>query len=495
MKKVTLCFIFLIFIYIPVSLQAQSKSKKSVTAVAESGHEMVFNIKGAQDSIVYLAIHYRDKLMLRDSARLQKPGKYIFKGTNTLDDGLYTLISQKKTPYLNFIIDRNQRFEYSLDTTYNTANFSVINSPQNAEMLAFQQKTASAQLRVKEIQEKRKKFENTHQTDSVAYYTEQLQLVNKEMTDFIHNLIERNPDFLFSKLQKAYQPITIPDPPVRSDGSIDSNFQMVYYRTHFWDNVDLQDNRFIFLPVLEPMYNEYFTKVLFYQEVDTVTHYIDIFLDKVKGDSLMYRYFLERLSYQFETSKLLGHDAVFVHIVKNNHLQGKVNWLEPSTLKKYEKRINELDPLLIGKKGPELIIADTSGKKWYSSHQLPDQYVILWFFDPTCHTCKKESQKLKILYDSLEKAGTRNFEIYAIGNDSDENRWKRYVRDNNFPWINVGGHVANVDYRDAYNVMANPTMYILNEKREIILNRRIDVDKIPEFISQYEKIEALKKNQ
>ena len=93
------------------------------------------------------------------------------------------------------------------------------------------------------------------------------------------------------------------------------------------------------------------------------------------------------------------------------------------------------------------------------------------------------------MYDSLEAKGTRNFDVYAVANDADIDRWKKYVKENNYPWINVGGNKANVDYLDAYNIYesGNPAMFILNEKREIILNRRIEMSSIPEFLEQYEK--------
>jgi peroxiredoxin len=133
--------------------------------------------------------------------------------------------------------------------------------------------------------------------------------------------------------------------------------------------------------------------------------------------------------------------------------------------------------------------------KWHSSYRLPKPYVILWFYDPDCPTCKKESKKLRALYDSLQNIGKRNFDVYAVANDADIDRWKKYVKENNYPWINVGGNKANVDYLDAYNIYesGNPAMFILNEKREIILNRRIEMSTIPDFLEQYEKRRDSKK--
>lgn len=454
----------------------------------EEGHKLIFHIKDAQDQTLYLTIHHRDKLYLRDSTKMSKPGVYIFEGDGKYEDGLYSLVSEKRTTYLNFIIDNNYHFEYFLDTTDNVLHFSVNGSPENSEMLSFQQKTHVAQQAMQEANERRIAFKNVGNQDSANFYLNKQKAINDEVEEFIKQLIDRNPDYLFSKLQKAFQPIDVPDLANAPDEAANTAFQATYYLTHYWDNVDLADSRFIYLPVLEEKYQEYFNQILFFAESDTINKYVDLFLSKTEPDSVMFRYMLNRLTFEFESSKLLGHDAVFIHIAKNYHLKGKCTWLDEETIVKYQKRVVRLEPLLIGQPGPELIIPDTSGINAISSHTPKEKYVVLWFFDPTCQTCKRESAKLKLLYDSLTLTGTRNFEVYAIGNDDDLERWKNYVRDNQFKWLNVGGHTGNINYLEAYNIYetGNPTMFILDEKRNIILNKRIDANTIPFFLEQHE---------
>ena len=123
------------------------------------GHELIFNIKDSKDTLVYLVIHYNDKLILKDSVKPAGKCKFVFKGPDRYDDGLYSLVSMDKKIYLNFILDNNQHFEYSLDTTMNVENVTVKNSPENAEMLRFQKKTAQASKDANEWSQKIKDFE------------------------------------------------------------------------------------------------------------------------------------------------------------------------------------------------------------------------------------------------------------------------------------------------------------------------------------------------
>jgi hypothetical protein len=79
------------------------------------------------------------------------------------------------------------------------------------------------------------------------------------MTAFIEELIAKNPDYLFSKMQKSYQNIDVPEFK-KEDGTIDYQAQAYYYRLHYWDNFDLGDHRFIYIPSFEPKLKDYFLK-------------------------------------------------------------------------------------------------------------------------------------------------------------------------------------------------------------------------------------------
>ena len=64
---------------------------------------------------------------------------------------------------------------------------------------------------------------------------------------------------------------------------------------------------------------------------------------------------------------------------------------------------------------------------------------------------------------------------------------KKYIIDHQLPFVNVGGPNVNIDYQEAYNVHGAPTMIILNEKRDIIMNKVIPINSILSFLDGYEK--------
>lgn len=486
--------LFLIFAACFFNGQVYAQKGKTSSSLTNTGHNIVFNIANANDQIVYLTIHYNDKLILKDSIKPAAKGKYIFQGAKPYDDGLYSLVSQKKKIYANFIIDRNQFFEINLDTTGDVNHFSVKNSPENEEMIRFQRKTTEAQNWADEWSKKNQSFTAANLKDSATFYQNKLIALNDTMVNFMKDLIARHPDYLFSKMQKSYLNIDVPEYKL-PDGSPNVEAQSNYYKNHYWDNVDLADHRFIFIPSFEPKLKDYFTKLLYYQPTDTLTKYIDLILAKAGSDTLMYHYLVDWLSHEFETSKVIGHDAVFIHIAKTNQLAGKCYWLDDDIISKYRKFVSRREPLLIGKIAPELIIPDTTlpkdVSKWKSSYNIDKPYTMLWFYDPTCHHCQHDSKILKQVYDSLENIHQRKFEVYAIG-EGDTTVWRKYVKDCQYPWINVGGNQGNIDYINYFDITSNPIMFILNSKHEIILNKNIDITQIPTFLDEYEKLQAEK---
>lgn len=481
-----------LFIICPAMQAQKAKGTSGKKSKEATTYDITFNIKGAKDTIVYLTLNFEGKLMLRDSAKASSPGVYRFKNSKKLECGFYTLVAQKRIQYASFIIDKLPfSMIMDMDTTGDPTNMAVHNSPENAIVVDFQKQTVKAQQEISDLNKDKQFFEQHNQTDSVEKVREKMSVIDKRMKDYIAQLIEEHPDYLFVKMQKAYSQFDVPEFK-DAEGNMDNEARAAYYRAHYWDNFDLGDGRMVFMPVMQGKTKEYFERVLQYQEVDTINKYLDLTVDKCT-DTLTYQYMINYLSHHFESSKNLGHDAVFIHIAKNNQLKGKCFWMDEDLIEKYRKRVERLEPLLIGQHAKELLIPDTSDN-WHSSHALPKEYVIIWFFDPDCPECRKETKKLRKLYDSLQTAGTRNFDVFAIANDCTPERWKRYVKEEGHPWLVVGGNKGNIDYLDAYNTYetGNPSMFILNKKRDIICNKRIPIEMIPSFLEQYEKIEENK---
>jgi len=165
----------------------------------------------------------------------------------------------------------------------------------------------------------------------------------------------------------------------------------------------------------------------------------------------------------------MGYDAVFVHIVNNYYKTGKAEWLNKTFKQNIIDRANVLEPILIGKKAPELILQDTN---FYpvDLYGVDARFTLIYFWDTDCSFCKKETPKLKEFYQLYnQKYGLR---VYAVCMDTSMVVWKDYITDNGLDWINVNGYRSYAgDFRELYDVHSSPVIYLLNSDKTIIAKK------------------------
>src|SRR5690606_18936423 len=137
---------------------------------------------------------------------------------------------------------------------------------------------------------------------------------------------------LSSLMQTLIVPEAPPGPHYLDDGkTIDSNFAYHFYKDHYWDNFDFSDNRLMFAPIYESRLNEYFNRLVL-QIPDTVNAEADSILAKARQGKEIFKYTLYWLAHNAETSKVMGMDEVFVHLVENYYMKGDAYWLDSAGL-------------------------------------------------------------------------------------------------------------------------------------------------------------------
>ena len=446
------------------------------TIAAQNSYKITFTSPSMADGKYFIGQHFRDEYKVLDSATAAK-GSAVFSGKKKMDKGVYVLMKDHKTKMFDFMIDDSRTFTVTFDEKYSNSGMKVVGSKANTLMYAYMSKIDWANEQSKLLKD------NKTQMDALS----------KEMKDYLDNYQKQNAQYRFTQLVSMFGGVDVPDhiPAGSSDTNL-HEWQARYYRTHFWDNVDLADHSLIYTPQLFEKTNLYFFGVLYYQDADTITKYAESLLDRVANDSTMLRYFMDFALPKYEHStKNIGWDQVFVNLVEDYYLKGKCPWATKAEVYNKRQTVEFLKQSLIGAMGQELIMADTNQsedpKDWISSHALPQKYVMLWFWDPDCNHCKKQTAELITLYDSLTRANNKVFEVYAVGYESDVEKWKGYVRKHKLPFINVGGPNVNIDYQEAYNVHGAPTMILLNADRQIIMNKTLATKNVLPFIEQYEK--------
>lgn len=474
-------FMFVFFVYCSI-----------VTAQNKQGYNLKFRVTGLKDTTVYLGYYYGESTFVRDTARVDGQGNFLFDGRQALPQGVYFVVLAK-TRLFDMVIGNNQHFTIETKTDDYIRHAVVTGDVDNTlffdNMRFNMERNKEAEPFIKVLQDTTLKDENKKKTAREGFAR-----VNDKVIAYQNELIEKNPTTMTARLLKTTKRIDIPEPPKRPDGTIDSAFQLRYYREHFFDYFDLSDDALIRLP--QPIYsqkiNEYLDK-LYTPQVDTLKKAISGLVARAKKNPETYKFMVWVLTLKYQNPEIMGLDELFVYLYDTYFASGEMNYWANDKLKKNLKdHADNLRKSLIGRTAPNLIMQDANQQP-RSLYALKNKYTIIYFFDPDCGHCKTETPKLVSFY-SKNKARF-DVEVFAVSADTSIKKMRDYITEMNMKWITVNGPRTYVgSYHDLYDAQTTPTLYILDERKKIIA-KKIPAEKLEDFLSNYESFQKKQKSQ
>ena len=458
----------------------------ATTALAQEGYQIKFKVQGWQDTTAYLGHYYGESTYLKDTARVNSKGEFVFDGKKSLPRGVYFLVVNK-TKIFEMVIGTTQRFSMETRSDDYIKGMKVTGDADNKlffeQMLFNMDRHKEAEPFIKVLQdstltEEKKKDART------AFNT-----VNDKVTAYQKEIIAKYPNTITALMFKANQPIKVPDAPKKADGTIDSTFQLRWYRQHFFDNFDLADDALLRMP--RPIYsdkiNEYLDK-LFAPQPDSITQAVFNIVAKAKKNQETYKYASWVCLLKYQQPEIMGLDAVYVNIYDKYYASGEMNfWVNDKLAKNLKEFAERTRRSLIGKTAPNLIMQDLTLKP-RSMYDIKSRYTILYIFDPDCGHCKEETPKL---VDFYTKNKTKfNVEVYAVSADSSLAKMRDYIKTMNMKWITVNGPRTYVgSYQDLYDAITTPSLFVIDTRRKIIA-KKVPVEKLEEFFTQYERFHS-----
>lgn len=458
--------------------------------LAQDAYKIDFRIKELRDTTVYLGYYFGESTFLRDTARSDASGKFTFSGAKPLEPGMYFLVLKNVKAFEpGFLIYKNQRFVMETSSADYVRNMKVTGDEDNRlffENMIFngeRQKEAQPYIAILK--------DSTLSEDKKKDAREAYLRIDKKVSDHQSELISKYPNTLTAKLLKANKRVEVPDPPKKQDGSIDSTFQYRYYRKHFFDNFDLADDAMERMPT--PMYqeklNDYLDKLI-PQIPDSLMAAIDELALRVKHNKETYKYLVWTCIYKYQKPAIMGLDEVFVRLYDKYYASGEMDfWINATMKKSVKDYADKLRHSLVGKTGANLIMQDKDFQR-KALYDIRKKYSLIFFFDPDCGHCKEETPKLVKFYGKGKDK--YNLEVFAVSLDTSMQKMRDYIRDMKMTWITVNGPRSySGSLFSSYYAETTPMVYILDDKKKIIA-KGLPVDRIEEFLTNYEKFEQRK---
>lgn len=481
---------------------------------SQTGYDIKFNIKNTADTTMYLVKTLFDRQYISDTCTKVKNGQVQFKGKTALDKGVYTLVSQEKTTYFDFLVDDSQKFTVSFDRNDIANSLKCNGSKENENMFAYLKFMTNKNA---DFIKFKNDLKSKSKEDSTKQVNEMLVNMNDDVKKFEESFMGKVKgtfvyDFLNMKAEKEAKEI-----PKASNGRPDSLYRYYYYKAHFFDGVDFTDDRIVTIPFFDDRVKRYFDGVIYQYSADSLIKEIDMVLGKCKEQGLVYNLLLAHFTYKYETDTRMGFDKVFVHLADKYITSGKAKEVyTEETIKKIGDRVKILRNLLIDSKASELYMIDTTdGKKamkmgfdtvstskgatdLYYKHldaltpmfktlyTVKSKYTVLVFWDVDCGHCQTEIPKLN---EALKKIkGKIDFTTYAVYTKEDLKGWLKFINKHKLEFMNVFDPVHLNNIKDKYDVVATPVIYVL-DKNKIIKGKKLSAEQVPDILEYLESLD------
>jgi thiol-disulfide isomerase/thioredoxin len=321
-------------------------------------------------------------------------------------------------------------------------------------------------------------------------YSSRLDELDREVELYTDSFIAENEGTIAAQLLKANKQIDVPE--ARDNSKEEQLKRFNYFKYHFFDNVDLGSPITLRTPFLFEKVKYYIDK-LTYNHPDSLAKSIDYILSEMEPAPETFRYYLSSFLNKYAKSKIVGMDAVYVHLADNYYAKGKAPWISDDQLKKIVRNTNGLRPTLVGKTAPNLSLQNREGKK-IQLHDIKADYTILYFWRPNCGHCKKSTPKLIEFYKAYKPKGVEVITICTKFNDDTPKCWE-YVDslDEMDIFYNLVDphHVSR--FQSIYYIKTTPKLLVFDKNKKII-SKGIGVEQLEDVINHFLKLDQDEKN-
>ena len=449
-----------------------------ISADNDTGYAINVKVKGINDTVMYLAYHYGDKIYVEDTFEVNKKGVCVFEGDEKLKGGIYLAVIPGKG-YFEFLLDEDQHFSMETDTNNYVKNMKVKGSDDNEMFNEYQRYTIDLQAKMKKISER---MQLTEVEDSLSVLEKKMDNHGKELNVFRQKMKKKYKGTFLAKIIQTMEEPEVPEFSAATGYNGDTaNFKYHYFKEHFWDNIDFSDNRLARTPLIYHKIKQYLEKLTL-RHPDSIIVSADQILDKATADKDIFKFALTYITYQYETSKIMGMDKVFVHLAKNYYLNGKADWMKEKQLKKVKERVMRLENNLIGNVAPDLKLLDKDHKQ-VSLYDKAGDMTILFFWDYTCGHCKKSMPDYLDVYKKYKEQG---LSFFAVCTKIEKQKWLDYIEENKLDWINVYDPYDKSKFRLLYDIHSTPTVYLLDKNKQIVA-KRVGAKQLDEIIERFIK--------
>ena len=436
-------------------------SFSATTSLAQ--YNINIDIANYENDTLIVGYYYGDKQLVHDTLFAEEKGKFKLQGEDTLANGLYMLLTIPDNEFIQFNVNEKEK---NFDISFDLRNKGVINYKGSKDNQLFQDyMNLLGDLRPRAQVLRDTIAVLTQAKKDFSKFDKELDELDNKVINAQKNIVDNYPNTISALILKASEEIDVPEFKEAENPQLE---RFKYYKAHYFDNIDLANPMALKIGVLPNKVDTYLEK-LTANHPDSISQSIDVLLEKMQPAEDTYRFYLSTFLSKYGNSKIIGYDAVYVHLVDNYYNNGKAPWVEEENLLKIVDNANKIRPALIGKIGSDLTVFEEDGTTPVTLSEIDYEYLVLLFWAPECGHCSKMMPDFVAFNNHWKSTGVKTFAICTKHQDKTKNCWEDLEKKDMLGFINGAdkNHVSR--FKLKYNVTKTPKIFILDKNREILM--------------------------
>lgn len=367
------------------------------------------NIENHIDSIYYLIKYTSDKSHCVIDTSSLSSGYKIFSNKTDYNEGIYVIADSKQNPLFEILIGRDQKFSIHVEELMELKSYEVKGSKETESYFKVYSRTFYDRLHIKALESELKYHpENIRKIDSIKneLYKYQESMLCKDDESFLNTYIKFTED----------RPIC---------------------------DLPLCDERILNSRLLKNKLDKYFDNSSTTQTPELICNKIDEFVLSTDDCQEIRDYILWYLYSKYFNPEKTENELVYIHLVDEYFSKLEIENLTENIRKEIIRRADVLRKITIGQVAPSFQYIDENGDM-IDLDDIRSKFTVLFFYKPDCQKCIRDKRIL-----GLVKKRINDIEILHIDISEENNS-------------------TSQDIIDKYDIMTTPTIYLLNEKKEII---------------------------
>lgn len=367
------------------------------------------NIENHIDSIYYLIKYTSDKSHCVIDTSSLSSGYKIFSNKTDYDEGIYVIADSKQNPLFEILIGKDQKFSIHVEELMDLKSYEVKGSKETESYFKIYSRTFYDGLHIKALESELKYHpENIRKIDSIKneLYKYQESMLRKDDESFLNTYIKFTED----------RPIC---------------------------DLPLCDERILNSRLLKNKLDKYFENSSTTQTPEFICNKIDEFVLSTNDCQEIRDYILWYLYSKYFNPEKTENELVYIHLVDEYFSKLEIENLTENIRKEIIRRADVLRKITIGQVAPSFQYIGENGDM-IDLDDIRSKFTVLFFYKPDCQKCIRDKRIL-----GLVKKRINDIEILHIDISEENNS-------------------TSQDIIDKYDIMTTPTIYLLNEKKEII---------------------------